>query len=301
MNHSLPLTRARRIVVKVGSALLVDQSSGQVNRPWLGTLVEDLLRLRARRQEVVLVSSGAIALRRRGLKLPAGPLALPQSPAAAAVGQSPLAHIYKELFAAAGVTVAQILLTLEDSEHRRRYLNARATLSELLALGALPAINETDTAATTEIRYGDNDRLAARVAQMTSADCLLLLSDVSGLYTADPNLDPTARLIPEVRDITPEIEAMGGGSASAVGSGGMATKMAAAKIATSAGCAMAIAAGAPLHPVRRLEEGADCSWFLPASNPENARKQWIAGSPRPSGAVTIDAGGLEGERGARRG
>ena len=292
MDHALPLTRARRIVVKVGSALLVDQATGQVNRAWLETLVEDLLRLRARKQEVVLVSSGAIALGRRELKLAAGPLALPQSQAAAAVGQITLAHIYKELFAAAGVTVAQILLTLEDSEHRRRYLNARATLSELVGLGALPVINENDTVATTEIRYGDNDRLAARVAQMTSADCLLLLSDVAGLYTADPNRDPNARLIPEVREITPEIEAMGGGSASAVGSGGMATKIAAAKIATAAGCAMAIAAGAPLHPVRRLEEGADCSWFLPSQNPENARKQWIAGALRPNGAVTIDAGAM---------
>jgi len=293
MSHSLPLTRARRIVVKVGSALLVDQANGQVNRAWLGTLVEDLLRLRARNQEVVLVSSGAIALGRRELKLPSGALALPHAQAAAAVGQITLAHIYKELFAATGVTVAQILLTLEDSEHRRRYLNARATLSELLELGALPVINENDTVATTEIRYGDNDRLAARVAQMTSADCLLLLSDVSGLYTADPNRDPTARLIPEVREITPDIEAMGGGSASAVGSGGMATKIAAARIATTAGCAMAIAAGAPLHPVRRLEEGAECTWFLPSQNPENARKQWIAGSLRPSGAVTIDAGALQ--------
>jgi glutamate 5-kinase len=290
MNSSLPLTRARRIVVKVGSALLVDQARGQVNRHWLGTLVEDLLRLRSRQQQVVLVSSGAIALGRRELKLPGGALALPQSQAAAAVGQIALAHIYKELFAAAGVTVAQILLTLEDSEHRRRYLNARATLSALLELGTLPVINENDTVATTEIRYGDNDRLAARVAQMTSADCLLLLSDVSGLYTADPNRDASARLIPEVREITPEIEAMAGGSASALGSGGMATKIAAAKIATTAGCAMAIAAGAPLHPVRRLEEGAECSWFLPAQNPENARKQWIAGSLRPNGSVTIDAG-----------
>jgi glutamate 5-kinase len=290
---TIPLTRARRIVVKVGSALLVDQASGQVNRPWLETLVDDLLRLRARGQEVVLVSSGAIALGRRELQLPAGALKLEQSQAAAAVGQIALAHIYKELFAASGVTVAQILLTLEDSERRRRYLNARATLQELVGLGALPVINENDTVATTEIRYGDNDRLAARVAQMISADCLLLLSDVSGLYTADPNLDPAARLIPEVRDITAEIEAMGGGSASAVGSGGMATKIAAAKIATAAGCAMAIAAGAPLHPVRRLEEGADCSWFLPASNPENARKQWIAGALRPNGAITIDDGAMQ--------
>ncbi len=219
MNTASPLTRARRIVVKVGSALLVDQATGQVNRPWLESLVDDLLRLRARKQEVVLVSSGAIALGRRELKLAKGPLKLEESQAAAAVGQIALAHIYKELFARSGVTVAQILLTLEDSERRRRYLNARATLTELIELGALPVINENDTVATTEIRYGDNDRLAARVAQMTSADCLLLLSDVSGLYTADPNLDPTARLIPEIRDITPEIEAMGGGSASAVGIG----------------------------------------------------------------------------------
>src|SRR6187549_75836 len=291
--NAMPLTRARRIVVKVGSALLVDQATGLVNRPWLESLVEDLLRLRARKQEVVLVSSGAIALGRRELKLANGVLKLEESQAAAAVGQIALAHIYKELFARSGVTVAQILLTLEDSERRRRYLNARATLTELIDLGALPVINENDTVATTEIRYGDNDRLAARVAQMTSADCLLLLSDVAGLYTADPNLDPTARLIPEIRDITPEIEAMGGGSASAVGSGGMATKIAAAKIATAAGCAMAIIAGAPLHPVRRLEEGADCTWFLPGSNPENARKQWIAGALRPNGAITIDAGALQ--------
>jgi glutamate 5-kinase len=288
-----PLTRARRIVVKVGSALLVDASTGQVNRPWLETLVEDLLSLRARGQEVVLVSSGAIALGRRELKLPAGPLKLEQSQAAAAVGQIALAHIYKELFAASGVTVAQILLTLEDSERRRRYLNARATLTELIGLGTLPVINENDTVATTEIRYGDNDRLAARVAQMTSADCLLLLSDVSGLYTADPNLDPAAKLIPEVREITAAIEAMGGASASAVGSGGMATKIAAAKIATAAGCAMAIAAGAALHPERRREEGADCSWFLPASNPENARRQWISGSLRPNGSIRIDDGALQ--------
>jgi glutamate 5-kinase len=299
MDNAIPLTRARRIVVKVGSALLVDPASGSVNRPWLETLIEDLLRLRSRKQEVVLVSSGAIALGRRELKLPSGPLALEQSQAAAAVGQIALAHIYKELLAASGVTVAQILLTLEDSERRRRYLNARATLSALLELGTLPVINENDTVATTEIRYGDNDRLAARVAQMTSADCLLLLSDVSGLYTADPNLDPTARLIPEVRDITPDIEAMGGGSASSVGSGGMATKIAAARIATSAGCAMAIAAGAPLHPVRRIEEGAACTWFLPSSNPENARRQWIAGALRPTGAITIDAGALRALRGGK--
>src|SRR3982751_300507 len=182
--------------------------------------------------------------------------------------------------------------TLPLTRARRIVVKVGSALLELVGLGALPVINENDTVATTEIRYGDNDRLAARVAQMTSADCLLLLSDVSGLYTADPNLDPAARLIPEIREITPQIAAMGGGSASAMGSGGMATKIAAARIATAAGCAMAIAAGAPLHAVRRLEEGAECSWFLPSQNPENARKQWIAGALRPGGAITIDAGAV---------
>src|SRR5499425_714943 len=205
-----PLTQARRIVVKVGSALLVDAESARVNRAWLETLVEDLLRLRRRGQRVILVSSGAIALGRRRLGLKHGTLRLEESQAAAAVGQIRLAHAYKELLESNDVTVAQVLLTLEDSERRRRYLNARATLEALLALGALPVINENDTVATTEIRYGDNDRLAARVAQMTAADCLVLLSDVEGLFTADPNKDARARIVPEVRDISPEIEAMGG-------------------------------------------------------------------------------------------
>ena len=216
-----PLTQARRVVVKVGSALLVDGDSGRVNRAWLETLVADLLRLRKRGQQVILVSSGAIALGRRRLGLKSGPLRLEDSQAAAAVGQIRLAHAYKELLEGHDVTVAQVLLTLEDSERRRRYLNARATLESLLALGALPVINENDTVATAEIRYGDNDRLAARVAQMASADCLVLLSDVDGLYSADPNRDPGARFIREVRHITPEIEAMAGRSASALGTGGM--------------------------------------------------------------------------------
>ena len=209
-----PLTQARRIVVKVGSALLVDAESARVNRAWLETLVEDLLRLRRRGQRVILVSSGAIALGRRRLGLKHGTLRLEESQAAAAVGQIRLAHAYKELLESNDVTVAQVLLTLEDSERRRRYLNARATLESLLELGALPVINENDTVATAEIRYGDNDRLAARVAQMTGADCLVLLSDVAGLYSADPNRDPTARLLQEVRHITPEIEAMAGRAAS---------------------------------------------------------------------------------------
>jgi glutamate 5-kinase len=287
-----PLTQARRIIVKVGSALLVDAESARVNRAWLETLVEDLLRLRRRGQRVILVSSGAIALGRRRLGLKHGTLRLEESQAAAAVGQIRLAHAYKELLESNDVTVAQVLLTLEDSERRRRYLNARATLESLLELGALPVINENDTVATAEIRYGDNDRLAARVAQMTGADCLVLLSDVAGLYSADPNRDPTARLVQEVRHITPEIEAMAGRAASALGSGGMAAKIAAARIALAAGCHMCIAAGAARHPLRRIEEGGECTWFVPTATPAAARKQWIAGTLRPAGAITIDAGAL---------
>jgi len=287
-----PLTQARLVVVKVGSALLVDGDSGRVNRAWLETLVADLLRLRKRGQKVILVSSGAIALGRRRLGLKSGPLRLEDSQAAAAVGQIRLAHAYKELLEGNEVTVAQVLLTLEDSERRRRYLNARATLESLLALGALPVINENDTVATAEIRYGDNDRLAARVAQMASADCLVLLSDVDGLYSTDPNHDPGARFIREVRHITPEIEAMAGRSASALGTGGMRAKILAARIAVAAGCHMCIAAGAHPHPLRRIEEGAPCTWFLPSATPAAARQQWIAGTLRPSGALIIDAGAL---------
>ena len=256
------------MVVKVGSALLVDRDSGRVNRAWLETLVADLLRLRKRGQKVILVSSGAIALGRRRLGLKPGPLRLEESQAAAAVGQIRLAHAYKELLEENEVTVAQVLLTLEDSERRRRYLNARATLESLLALGALPVINENDTVATAEIRYGDNDRLAARVAQMASADCLVLLSDVDGLYTADPNKDPDAQFIERgpphhARDRGHGADAPCPTSAS----GGMATKILAAKIAVAAGCHMCIAAGHHPHPVRRIEEGARCTWFAAERDP----------------------------------
>jgi glutamate 5-kinase len=290
---SSPLGSARRIVVKVGSALLVDQETGHLNRAWLETLIEDLLRLRERNQQVILVSSGAIALGRRQLKLAKGPLRLEESQAAAAVGQIRLAHAYKELLEEKGVTVAQVLLTLEDSERRRRYLNARATLEALLELGALPVINENDTVATAEIRYGDNDRLAARVAQMSSADCLLLLSDVDGLYTSDTNTNPGAQFIDRVLHITPEIEGMAGRTASSVGSGGMTTKIMAAKIAVSAGCHMCISAGHHSHPVRRIEEGARATWFVPTATPVAARKQWIAGTLKPAGAICIDEGALK--------
>ncbi|MEY4761559.1 MAG: hypothetical protein RLZZ200_1415 [Pseudomonadota bacterium] len=287
-----PIASARRIVVKVGSALLVDQETGRLNRAWLETLIDDLRRLRRRGQQVILVSSGAVALGRRHLQLPKGPLALEQKQAAAAVGQIRLAHAYKEMLEDDSITVAQVLLTLQDSEQRDRYLNARATLTQLLELGAIPVINENDTVATSEIRYGDNDRLAARVAQMASADCLVLLSDVDGLYTADPNKDPDATFIPEVREITPAIEAMGGKSASDVGSGGMATKIIAARIAVSAGCHLCIAPGAHRHPLKRLETGARCTWFLPSASPVTARKQWIAGTLKPAGSLSLDEGAL---------
>lgn len=298
-SRASPLASARRVVVKVGSALLVDSVSGRLNRAWLETLVEDLRRLRRRGQQVILVSSGAIALGRRQLNLPPGPLGLEQKQAAAAVGQIRLAHAYKELLEDDSIVVAQVLLTLQDSEQRRRYLNARATLNTLLDLGAIPVINENDTVATSEIRYGDNDRLAARVAQMASADCLVLLSDVDGLYTADPRLDPDATFIPVVETLTPQIEAMAGGSASDVGSGGMATKIAAARIAVGAGCHMCIAPGEPRHPLKRIENGARCTWFLPSASPGAARKQWIAGSLKPAGRVHVDAGAVQALRRGR--
>jgi glutamate 5-kinase len=286
------LTEAKRVVVKVGSALLVDAEKGRLNRTWLEGLAADLAGLRRRGQEVILVSSGAIALGRRHLGLGTGKLKLEESQAAAAVGQIRLAHAYKELLEAHDITVAQILLTLGDTEQRRRYLNARGTLQTLLSLGAVPVINENDTVATAEIRYGDNDRLAARVAQMTGADCLVLLSDIDGLYTANPHEDPQAEFISKVLDITPAIEAMAGGATSGVGTGGMQTKLAAARIAVGAGCHLCIAKGATQHPLKRIEEGARCTWFVPSSTPSAARKQWIAGTLKPAGAISVDEGAV---------
>jgi glutamate 5-kinase len=291
-SSSSPLTQARRVVIKVGSSLLVERSSGQVHRQWLNTLASDIKALRERGQEVLLVSSGAIALGRRQLGLPTGRLKLEESQAAAAVGQIRLAHAWTEVLGHHGFTVAQILLTLTDTEERRRYLNARSTLTTLLKQGAIPVINENDTVATSEIRYGDNDRLAARVAQMMSADCLVLLSDVDGLYTADPSKDANARFIAEIRGITPEIEAMAGGVSSDVGSGGMATKVAAAKIAVAAGCHMSVSLGKALHPLKALELGKRCSWFYPDASPSTVRKQWIAGTLKPAGELIIDDGAL---------
>src|SRR5271167_1346776 len=252
------LTDAKRVVVKLGSTLLVDGDKGRLNRSWLESFAADVAALRGRGQEVILVSSGAIALGRRHLNLGSGKLKLEESQAAAAVGQIRLAHAYKELLDAHGITVAQILLTLGDTEQRRRYLNARGTLNTLLTLNAVPVINENDTVATAEIRYGDNDRLAARVAQMVGADCLILLSDIDGLYTANPKENPDAQFIARVLEITPAIEAMAGGTGSEMGSGGMQTKIAAAKIAVAAGCHLCISKGACQHPLQRAPASVRC-------------------------------------------
>lgn len=284
------LDKARRLIVKIGSALLVEQDSGQIRRAWLDALCDDLAAARARGAEVVVVTSGAVAVGRRHLGLAAGPLRLEEKQAAAATGQIRLAHAYQEALHRHGVTVAQVLLTVDDSENRRRYLNARNTLETLLKLGAVPVINENDTVATQEIRFGDNDRLAARVAQMIAADTLVLFSDIDGLYTGDPRKDPAARFIPVVEELTPEIEAMAGDPGSAVGSGGMVTKLMAARIALGAGCRMAIAPGKPLHPLQAVQDGGRCTWFLPRQSPLTARKGWIAGAIKPVGALVVDDG-----------
>ncbi|HEV7369377.1 glutamate 5-kinase [Arenibaculum sp.] len=289
------LRAARRLVVKIGSALLVDETDGRIRRAWLDALADDVAACRARGQEVVVVSSGAIAVGREHLGLVGRPLRLEEKQAAAATGQIRLAHAYQETLARHGLTVAQVLLTLDDTEDRRRHLNGRATLETLLRLGAVPVINENDTVATAEIRFGDNDRLAARVAQMISADTLVLLSDIDGLYTADPRKDPDAVLIPEVRELTSEIEGMAGEPPPGYSSGGMVTKIAAARIAIAAGCRMAIAKGKRMNPLAALdhapeEGGAPCTWFLPAGEPLTARKRWIAGHLAPAGALVVDEG-----------
>lgn len=281
---------ARRIVIKIGSALLVDSASGRIKATWLNSLADDVAELRQEGRQVVLVSSGAIALGRHIMGLPRGPLELEQSQAAAAVGQITLAHSYQELFRARGLTTAQVLLTLGDTEERRRYLNARSTIDTLLAHGVIPVVNENDTVATSEIRYGDNDRLSARVAGMISADCLVLLSDVDGLYTRPPGSDPNAKRLDVVREITPEIEAMAGDAGTELSRGGMRTKIEAGRIALAAGTDMVIASGKVLHPLRALRDGAPCTWFLASSDPVTARKRWIAGQLEPRGVVVIDAG-----------
>ncbi len=286
------LADARRLVVKIGSALLVDDD-GRIRRQWLDALTDDVAALMQRGTEVLLVSSGAIAVGRRHLGLTQKALRLEEKQAAAATGQIRLAHAYQESLARHDITVAQILLTLEDTEERRRHLNARSTLNTLLRLGTLPVINENDTVATTEIRVGDNDRLGARVAAMLGCDTLVLLSDIDGLYTADPRQNPAADFVPEVAEITPEVEAMAGVAPAGYSSGGMVTKLVAAKIATGAGCRMAIADGRRLNPLKAIEDGARCTWFLASVEPRTARKRWIAGSLKPTGRLVVDAGALK--------
>jgi len=286
------LTDFRRIVVKVGSSLLVDSAAGRVHEDWLASLAEDIAQLHKEKRDLLVVSSGAIALGRAVLKLPAGPLKLEDSQAAAAVGQIALARAWSEALGALGLTTGQVLVTLGDTEERRRYLNARSTIAKLLEWRSVPVINENDTTATSEIRYGDNDRLAARVATMMSADLLVLLSDVDGLYDKPPG-QPGAKRIDTVARITPEIEAMAGVSESAIARGGMVTKIEAGKIATTAGTHMVIASGRVAHPLRAIAQGAACTWFLTPANPVTSRKRWIAGSLEPRGALTIDAGAVK--------
>ena len=290
MTATPALSAFRRIVVKVGSSLLVDQAAGGLKRAWLDALVADLAEHHRRGADILVVSSGSIALGRTVLGLPPGALKLEDSQAAAAVGQIELARTWAGVLGAHDITAGQILVTLWDTEERRRYLNARATIERLLEMRAAPVINENDTVATSEIRYGDNDRLAARVAAMASADCLVLLSDVDGLYTAPPATDPDAKLIPVVQRVNAEIEAMAGGAASEFSRGGMRTKIEAAKIATTAGVHMVIADGRVDHPLKRIAEGGRCTWFMTPSNPVTARKKWIAGSLEPKGIVRIDDG-----------
>ena len=290
---ALSIHDSRRLVIKIGSALLADDD-GNLHTTWIDALAADVAELRRAGTEILIVSSGAIAIGRRLLGLARGPrnraLRLEESQAAAATGQVRLAHAWQDALARHDVTVAQILLTTDDTENRRRYLNARGTMTTLLKLGVVPVINENDTVATEEIRFGDNDRLAARVAQMVSADTCVILSDIEGLYTADPVHDAGASHIGEVRAITPEIEAMAGATSNEDGSGGMVTKIEAARIATQAGCRLAIGDGRIDRPLQAFEGDATCTWFVPQGEPLTARKRWIAASLNPVGSIVVDAG-----------
>lgn len=283
------LDSAKRLVVKIGSALLVDRNTGELRSDWLHALALDVAWLKRLGADVILVSSGSIALGRGVLGLPATDLALEQSQAAAAVGQIRLARAYEEALAPHGITTAQVLVTLEDSTNRRRYLNSRATLEQLIRLGVVPIVNENDTIATDEIRYGDNDRLAAQVAVTVAADQLILLSDIDGFYSANPSDDKTAIRYDLIKQITPEIELMAGDAGSGLSKGGMKTKLMAAKTAMAAGCAMAICDGFAARPLSALNSGANATWFAPQDDPQAARKRWIS-AMKPKGSVTIDAG-----------
>jgi len=293
------LTDFRRLVIKVGSSLLVDSERGRLDHDWLASLAQDIAQLHGGGRDMLVVSSGAIALGRAVLGLPSGALRLEDSQAAAAVGQISLARTWSETLGRHGITAGQVLVTLQDTEERRRYLNARSTIGKLLEWRAVPVINENDTVATNEIRYGDNDRLAARVATMASADLLVLLSDVDGLYDAPPADNPGAKFVSLVERITPAIEAMAGAAGSQLSRGGMQTKIEAGRIATQAGTHMEIASGRRAHPLTAIAQGSRCTWFLTAANPVTARKRWIAGSLEPKGSLVIDAGAVAALRGGK--
>ena len=285
------LTKAKRIVIKVGSTLLVDKNSGDLNLTWLESLASDVSSLKSRGIDLVLVSSGSIALGRGILGLQDAELSLENSQASAAVGQIRLARAYEEVLAPFSVKTAQILVTLEDSANRRRYLNTRATMERLLTFGVVPIVNENDTVATDEIRYGDNDRLAAQIAATVSADNLILLSDVDGLYSSNPSTNPDAKRLDIIKEITPEIEEMAGEGVSGISKGGMITKLMAARTATQAGCAMVITKGDAPNPITELESGANCTWFKPNVDPQTARKRWIS-SQKSVGKLIIDQGAV---------
>ena len=285
-----PIAKFSRLTIKIGSALLVDASTGKLRANWLKSLAADIATLKADGAEIIIVSSGAVLLGRRILNLEDKSLPLEQAQAAASVGQIALGQAWRDALAEHGITIGQILITPDITEERRRYLNARTTMATLLALGAIPIINENDSVATAEIRYGDNDRLSARVAAMVSADCLVLLSDVDGLYSAPPQDDANAHHIPIVKAITSQIEAMAGGASSHLARGGMATKIEAGKIATQSGTAMIIAKGADLHPLKALTEGAKHTLFHARQSPAAARKRWILGTLEVSGIIQVDKG-----------
>jgi len=286
------VTEAKRLIIKIGSSLLIN-ADGSLRRDWLHALAADVAALHAEGKQVILVSSGAIALGRDALGFKKRPTRLEEAQAAAAVGQILLAQAYQSLFDDHGIIIAQLLLTLDDLEARPRYLNARSTVNELLERGAIPVINENDTVATSEIRFGDNDRLAARVAQMAGADTLVLLSDIDGLHNSDPRTDPKAQLVPHIEAITPRIEAMAGPPAQqGVGSGGMVTKIGAAKIALAGGTSMIIMNGTAANPVCRLLDGEPCTLFQASVTPLAVRKRWIQGLMVPKGSLHIDAGAV---------
>lgn len=292
LNSAAQIDSAKRIVIKIGSALLVDTQSGKLRENWLKALAKDVAALKAAGKDVILVSSGSIALGRAVLQLPTGALSLERAQAAAAVGQIRLARAYQEVLIPFGIETAQILVTLEDSENRRRYLNSRATIGTLLEFGTVPIVNENDTVATDEIRFGDNDRLGAQVASMASADILVLLSDVDGLYTDNPRINKDSQHVDIVDKITPEIESMAGDAGTVFSSGGMRTKIMAAKAAMHAGCAMVITMGDVLQPIQALKDGAKCTWFQPSATPGLARKRWISGM-KPKGVIVVDQGAAD--------